>query len=82
MSWKATQNRLRVKELIRLLPKGSKDPNNRVLGPKNYNIHGLWAVKTLVLGPLGSKTKGGPEMEQRGLGFRGTGLIGLMCCLD
>ena len=30
------------------LPYGSKDPKNRVLGRKYYNIYGVW-----VLGPLG-----------------------------
>ena len=26
-------------------PKGSKNPNDRVLGPKDYNINGIWALK-------------------------------------
>ena len=30
---------------------GSKDPNNRVLGPKYYNINGIWALKPCYLGP-------------------------------
>ena len=36
-------------------PKGSQDPNNRVLEPKYYNINGRWALKPyyFVLGPLG-----------------------------
>ena len=29
----------------------SKDPNNRVLGPKYYNIIGIWALKPYYLGP-------------------------------
>ena len=32
-------------------PSGSKDPNNGVLGPKYYNIHGVWALKPYYLGP-------------------------------
>ena len=23
---------------------GSEDPNNRVLGPKDYNVIGIWAI--------------------------------------
>ena len=36
-------------------PYGFKDPNNRILGPKYYNINGIWALKPIiwVLGPLG-----------------------------
>ena len=30
---------------------GSKDPNNRVLGPKYYNINGIWALKPYYLVP-------------------------------
>ena len=30
---------------------GSKDPNNRVLGPKYYNINSIWALKPYYLGP-------------------------------
>ena len=32
-------------------PKGSKDPNNGALGPKYYNINGIWALKPHNLGP-------------------------------
>ena len=34
---------------------GSKDPNNRILGPRYYNIKGIWALSPViwVLGPLG-----------------------------
>ena len=32
-------------------PGGSKDPNNRVLGPKYYTINGIWALKHYYLGP-------------------------------
>ena len=32
-------------------PEGSKDPNNRVLGPKYYRIHGIWTLKPSYLGP-------------------------------
>ena len=32
-------------------PSGFKDPNNRVLGPKYYNIYGAWALKPYYLGP-------------------------------
>ena len=31
------------------LPSGSKDPNNRVLGLKYYNIIGIWALKPYYL---------------------------------
>ena len=34
-----------------LRPYGSKDPNNRVLGPKYYNSNGIWALKPCYLGP-------------------------------
>ena len=37
-------------------PSKSKDPNNRAVGHKCYNIHGIWALKPYiiwVLGPLG-----------------------------
>ena len=30
---------------------GSEDPNSRVLGPKYYNINGIWALKHYYLGP-------------------------------
>ena len=30
---------------------GSKDPNNKVLGPKCYNINGIWALNPQYLGP-------------------------------
>ena len=33
------------------LPLGSKDPYNRVSGPKYYNINGIWALKPHYLGP-------------------------------
>ena len=32
-------------------PEGSKDPNIRVLGPKYYNINGIWALIPYYLGP-------------------------------
>ena len=32
-------------------PRGSKDPNNRALGPKYYTINGIWALKPYHLGP-------------------------------
>ena len=32
-------------------PQGSKDLNNRVLGPKCYTINGIWALKPDYLGP-------------------------------
>ena len=31
--------------------KGSKDPNNRALEPKYYNINGIWALNLYYLGP-------------------------------
>ena len=30
---------------------GFKDPNNGVLVPKYYDIHGIWALKPYYLGP-------------------------------
>ena len=30
------------------LYRGIKDPNNRVLGPKYYNINGTWALKPYI----------------------------------
>ena len=33
------------------LPSGSKDPNNKVLGPKYYGVNGIWALKPHYLGP-------------------------------
>ena len=46
---------------------GSKDPNNRVLRPKYYNINGIWALKPfyLVFGPIveGRGRKGMPRKE-------------------
>ena len=32
-------------------PLGSKDPNNRVLGPKYYSMNGMRALKPSYLGP-------------------------------
>ena len=48
-------------------PYGSKDPNNRDLGPKYYNIHDIWEDPIIwVLGPLG-KIRGVPfEGRYRG----------------
>ena len=39
--------------------KGSKDPNNRVLEPKYYNITGIWAgaLKPYYLGPWTLRVK-------------------------
>ena len=28
-----------------------QDPNNKVLGPKHYNVNGIWALKPYSLGP-------------------------------
>ena len=33
------------------LPQGSKDPNGGVLGPKHYNMNGIWDLKPYYLGP-------------------------------
>ena len=33
------------------LPQGLKDPNSKVLGPKYFNINGIWAPKLHCLGP-------------------------------
>ena len=38
--------------LYEAMPLGSKDPNNKVLEPKYYNINGIWALKTLLFGSL------------------------------
>ena len=56
------------------LPQGSNDPNNRVLGPKYYNINGIWALKTYYLAPwtLRVRVQGGPRVY--GLRFRGLGV--------
>ena len=32
-------------------PEGSKDSNNGVLGPKYYNLNGIWDLKPCYLGP-------------------------------
>ena len=37
---------------------GSKDPNIRVLGPKYYNMNGIWALKPHYLGPWTRKGGG------------------------
>ena len=39
------------------LPQGSEDPNNRVLGPKYYNIDGIWALKPYYFGPWTLKVR-------------------------
>ena len=31
--------------------RGSKDPNNGVLGPEYYAVDGIWALKPYYLGP-------------------------------
>ena len=31
--------------VLRTLPYGSEDSNHRLLGPKYYNISGIWALK-------------------------------------
>ena len=36
---------------LALSPRGSKDPSTRALGPKYYNINGIWALKPHYLGP-------------------------------
>ena len=33
------------------LPKASKDPNNRVLGPRYHLYYSIWALKPYYLGP-------------------------------
>ena len=38
------------------IPLGSKDPNNRALGPKYYSINGIWALKPYYLGPWTLRT--------------------------
>ena len=40
------------------LYKGPKDPNNRVLGPKHYNIIGIWDQKPYYLGPWTLRVRG------------------------
>ena len=34
-----------------LVPQGSKDPNDRALGPKYFNINGIWALDPYSSGP-------------------------------
>ena len=36
---------------LKAAPLGSKDPNNGVLGPKYYDINGIWALNPYYLGP-------------------------------
>ena len=38
-------------------PYGSKDPNKWVLGPKYYNMNGIWALKPYYLGPWTLRVK-------------------------
>ena len=33
------------------LPQGSKDPNNRISGPKYFNANVIWALRPDCLGP-------------------------------
>ena len=40
-----------IRYINRQLLQGSKDPNDRVLGPKYYNMNGIWAPKPYYLGP-------------------------------
>ena len=49
---------------------GSKDPNNRVLGPKYHNINGIWALKPYYLGPW---TLRDSSLKVWGLKFRRSG---------
>ena len=51
-------------------PQGSKDPNNRVLGPKYYNVDGIWALKPHYLGPWTLRQ----SKERCGLEHLATGL--------
>ena len=37
--------------IVFLSLRGSKDPNKRVLGPKYYNINGIWALKPYYFSP-------------------------------
>ena len=40
-----------LKSTVEPWPWGSKDPNNRGLEPKYYNMNGIWALKPYYLGP-------------------------------
>ena len=45
---------------------GSKDANNMILGPKYYNINGIWALLFGSLDPqgnIGVDTQAGPQTE-------------------
>ena len=42
---------------------GSKDPNNRVLGPKYYIINGIWALKPYSLGPWTLRVSLNPKLR-------------------
>ena len=41
------------------LPEGSKDPSNRVVGPKYHNILGIWVLKPHYLSPWTLKVRDG-----------------------
>ena len=41
----------RAGDLILLGSYGSKGSNNGVLGPRYYNIHGIWGLEPYYLGP-------------------------------
>ena len=45
----------------------SKDPNNRVLGPKFYNIQGIWGLKPYDLGPWTLRAAQGLQRYDFGL---------------
>ena len=42
---------LKFPNIPKVGPEGSKDPNNRVFGPKYNNTNGIWALKPYYLGP-------------------------------
>ena len=58
-----------------VVPLGSKDPNTRVLGPKNNQYYGLWALKPHYFGPWTLRGLLGLSSEYRVLGL---GVIKIM----
>ena len=39
-------------ETLEKYPKGSREPTNRVLRPKDYTFNGIWALEPYYLGPI------------------------------
>ena len=69
-----------VHAIVEIEPQGSKDPNNRALGPKYYNINGIWALKPYYLGPWTLKEKSEHPHQQGKHGRRGSLTFKLVDC--